>query len=153
MKNLSLASAFAILIFLGSCQKIEKSYVIKGQWDIQTVTLNGGSKNMMESLLPDYIDGDTCCEYQVLFDDEGNMYGYYYTHDTLNYAETGTWEWVESMTFSYYLNPYIDGIFTVERDKDNKKTWLMRSIRNNIEYYDIGEVEMEMVAVRSKRKD
>jgi len=125
--------------FLG-CKKVKENFLIKGDWKVKGIYMNGGSLNMMELALPHYKEGDGI--YYSYFFDEGLAKGEYLTHDTLNYEVYGEWEIRKSKVFMK-MDAYINGEFEYQRS--GKKEYTLYCDSNYIELYDMGYVELLVV--------
>ena len=49
---------FSILLVTQSCYKIHHTYMIKGEWYIDAVEVDGGTTNQIGAILPNYVDGN-----------------------------------------------------------------------------------------------
>ena len=61
--------------------------MIKGEWYIDAVEVDGGTTNQIGAILPNYVDGNGV--YKVYMLENGLLRGEYYTYDTLNYFDIG----------------------------------------------------------------
>ncbi|MCB9232358.1 MAG: hypothetical protein H6581_11885 [Bacteroidia bacterium] len=148
MKMIPRLLILSTLVLAGAgCKHLHEDFIMNGEWEVTEVNLNNGSKNFLESLMPHYADGNDCCHYNVSYLDNGVMRGEYYTYDTLNYAVEGDWEIVKPGEIYMKADQYIDGVFTYQ--KESKGHYLLHSDINQVEFYQIGQVEM---AIRSIRK-
>ena len=127
----------------GSCAKIQGDFLASKEWELQEVTLNGGSLNMMESFLPGYDAGGDCCKYYITFNDDGTSSAEYWTNGTLDYVDSGVWEMMGAGKIYIKMDVYVDGVF--EFKKVANKTYEMISEDNNIEFYNVGRVTMRML--------
>ncbi len=137
---------FCTIMILCACQKIYNIYVIKGEWEVGSVEINGGSTNMMETFLPYFYYKNNCCSYKIYFDDDGTAKAEYYTFDTLNYEIFGTWELKDAKHIYMNLDEYVDGNFEIEIVNPNEM--IMYAEENQIKAYNIGLVGL---IIRAKR--
>jgi len=137
---LTLIMGFALTFT--SCYKVSHNYIMKGQWYVNSFEVNGGSTNLMEGVLPDYVDGDG--QYFVYMLDNGLMRGEYYAHDSLVYIRTGTWNMPASDSVTFVIDKFINGTFKIEPAGHGGKAFLLVSGSNDIEFFNIGEVECVM---------
>ena len=122
-----------LLFFLCGCYKINKVSLMKGEWEITEFLVNGGSLNQLGQLLPDYKNNG---RYVIYMLDDGVMKSEYYVGNTLNYEEWGEWE-LESSDYLYInIDKYVNGIFKIHSNGDNKYTLYSES--NIISFYNIG---------------
>jgi len=132
---------------LCACQKISHIYTIKGEWEVQSVEINGGSKNMLETFLPYFYYKNNCCSYKIYFAEDGIAKAEYYTFDTLNYEIIGDWEFKEGKLLYIHLDEYVNGNFEIEVVNANEMN--MYAEENLINAYNIGKVGMIIRAIRN----
>ena len=139
---------FLLLLFIGSsfsgCYKLKKDFVMKGEWVVQTVQVDGGSTNLMGAILPDYHPDSS--EYRIYFGDEGVCNGQYYINDTLNYAVQGRWVLLDPTHLFIEMDQYVKGTF--EFEEQSTSLIHMYSERNLIKFYNIGETQLFIKAER-----
>ena len=131
---------FILFIPFLSCKKIKENFLMKGEWKVKSLSMNGGSLNMMDLALPHYKEGNGV--YHCFFYDEGIAKGEYYTHDTLNYEVFGQWEIRKNKVFMK-MDDYINGEFIYQ--KSGKKEFTLFCDSNYVELYDMGYVELLVV--------
>ena len=133
--------SFLLFILTGvlfhSCYKIHHNYMIKGEWYIDAVEVDGGTTNQIGSILPNYIDGNGI--YKVYMLENGLLRGEYYTFDTLNYFVTGQWELLEHDQIYLKADQYIDGIFNIE--PVNAKKMILSTESNYVTFFNMGEIK------------
>ena len=131
---------FILFISFLGCKKVKENFLIKGDWEVKSIYMNGGSLNMMELALPYYKEGKGI--YYCYFYDEGLTKGEYFTHDTLNYEVFGEWEIKKNKVFMK-MDAYINGEFEYQRS--GKKEYTLFCDSNYVELYDMGYVELLIV--------
>lgn len=146
-RSILAVSLYCIMMMLCSCQKIYNIYVIKGEWEVVSVEINGGSTNMMETFLPYYYYKNNCCSYKIYFDDDGTAKAEYHTFDTLNYEMFGEWELKDDKHIYMHLDEYVDGVFEIEIVNANEMN--MYAEENLIKAYNIGMVGLIIRARRN----
>ena len=81
-----------LLLLIGfaaqSCIGLQKDMLLKGEWTMDFVKLNGGELNFLEELMPDYVSGKG--KYLVYFEDGGVCRGEYYANNVPVYVVNGT---------------------------------------------------------------
>ncbi len=87
LKFLSVVIVSVIFFCATSCYKVHHNYIVKTEWYLNALELDGGSTNFMNGILPDYADGGGY--YKIYMLDNGLSRGEYYVYDTLNYCVTG----------------------------------------------------------------
>lgn len=128
---------FSFSLLFSSCYKIHHNYMIKGEWYIDAVEVDGGTTNQIGAILPDYEDGNGI--YKVYMLENGLLRGEYYTYDTLNYFVTGEWELLDHDQIFLRADQYIDGIFYIE--PVNAKKMILSTESNNVTFFNIGEIK------------
>lgn len=112
-----LAIGIVLLLLTVSCQKFRENHIIKDVWTLHSVYIFGDKEtNMMELVLPSYNNPKDCCKYVMDFQDDGDVFGYYYRFDTLDYMIKGEWELQDKDHLYVNLDNYVDGVFKLERD-------------------------------------
>lgn len=144
-----------ILIFLSlSCRKIQERKILTGEWEFISGYMNHDTTiNILDVVLPYHSTDPSNCYYQIMFEDDGIVYGNYYTYDTLNYAVVGEWELKEFNVFYIKLDQYIDGTFLVENEGDHDYKLISNSDSNMVSWLGLGIVYAEMTVHREKRED
>lgn len=136
-KILSILLVSVVVFASTSCYKIHHNYIVKGEWYLNALEIDGGSTNFMDGILPDYVAGDG--EYRIYMLDNGIARSEYYVYDKLNYYKTGTWELLSHDSVYINLDNYVEGTFGVELV--NKKEMILTSNHNNIKFFNIGDVK------------
>lgn len=136
--SLILLTFSLLIIFFSGCYKFKHNYIMKGEFHIGAVELEGGSSNLMEGILPNYVDGDG--DYIVHCLDNGVLRAEYYAYDTLVYYRTGTWNMPDKNHVYYDVDVFIDGTFLIE--PAGKDAFLLTSEDNYIEFFNLGSVKM-----------
>lgn len=111
-----------------SCKKIEHKLLLKGIFTLEAVYVSGSEENFMNFALPNYNNPEGCCKYIIDFQDDGDMFGFYYVDDELNYVVKGEWEQKDYHVLYLNLDKYVNGIYDVE--KDGKKEFTLSTEEN-----------------------
>jgi hypothetical protein len=111
--------------------------MIKGEWYLDAVEVDGGISNQMGAILPDYVDGSGI--YKVYMLENGLLRGEYYTYDTLNYFVTGEWELLDHDQIFLKADQYIDGVFKIE--PVNSKKMILSTESNFVTFFNMGEIK------------
>lgn len=136
-----LLSVLTILtISMTSCYKFNHNYIMKGEWHVNAFEVNGGASNLMEGVLPDYVEGNG--DYRVFMLDNGLLRGEYYAFDTLVYFRTGYWDMPHKDSVYFDIDKFIQGTFFIE--VVDKETFLLTTEDNHIEFFNIGSVPTVM---------
>ena len=133
----------AIATFSG-CYKLKENFIMKGEWVVKSVKVDGGSTNFMGSILPDF--DENTCEYKIYFGEDGVCAGQYYINDTLNYAVEGTWVLIDPSNLYIDMDQYVKGTFEIEEQSTSSVH--MFAEQNLVKFYNIGEVQMFIEAER-----
>ncbi len=151
MKFVKVFSVIAIVatIFLTGCYKFNHNYIMKGKWYVNSFEVSGGSTNLMEGVLPNYVDGDG--QYMVYMLDNGLLRGEYYANDSLVYFRTGFWNMPHKDSVTFDIDKFIKGTFLIEQ-VDNK-AFILTSADNYIEFFNIGSVPTVMRISRGEYVD
>lgn len=111
------ALGLLLLMFATSCKKIRENHIIKDVWTLNKVYLFGNEEeNAMNEVLEGYNQPEGCCKYIMDFQDDGDVWGYYYRNDTLDYMIKGEWELQSKDKLYVNLDAYVNGVFDLERD-------------------------------------
>jgi hypothetical protein len=148
MKVLSVV-AITATIFLTGCYKFNHNYIMKGKWYVNSFEVSGGSTNLMEGVLPDYVDGDG--QYMVYMLDNGLLRGEYYANDSLVYFRTGYWNMPHKDSVTFDIDKFIQGTFLIEQV--DSKAFLLTTDDNYIEFFNIGSVPTVMRISRGEYID
>lgn len=138
-----LALVVSTFTFSG-CFKVKENFIMKGEWVVKTIQLDGGSTNFMETILPDF-DPNTC-EYKIYFGEDGVCNGQYFVDGTLNYAIQGSWVLLDPTHLWIEMDQYVKGSFEIEEQSTSLVH--MYAERNIIKFYNIGETQMFIVSER-----
>lgn len=151
MKFVKVSSVIAIVatIFLTGCYKFNHNYIMKGKWYVNSFEVNGGSSNLMEAVLPDFVDGNG--QYMVYMLDNGLLRGEYYVSDTLYYFRTGTWNMPHKDSVTFDIDKFIQGTFLIEQV--DRKAFILTTDDNYIEFFNIGSVPTVMRISRGEYID
>lgn len=141
---IKIALGLMICIGLSSCYKVKKTFIMKGEWVVNSVRINGGATNFMEVLLPEF-DSDTC-EYRIYFGEGGVCSGQYYVGDSLRYAVLGDWVLLDDTHLWVEIDQYVKGSFEIE-EQSASQTY-MYAEKNIVKLYNIGETQMFIDAGR-----
>ena len=133
MKKLFFFSFIFFFLLCGGCSKITEVIMMKGEWQVLEVKINGGDLNQMEQLFPQF---ETNGRYLIYMMDDGVMKGEYYIGDNLDVEAWGEWELLTNDYVFMRIDKYINGTFLVKSNKDHLYT--MYSDSNDIAFYDIG---------------
>lgn len=138
IKSLTIVLYIAMVSGLSGCFKLKDVYIMKGEWVVDSMELNGGITNAMHSILPNYIDGGG--KYVMYFGQDGKAAAQYYVADTLNYATEGEWQLLDEHHIYLNVDRFVKGTFVIE--EQSLSDMLMYSDKNYIEFFGIGEVEL-----------
>ena len=144
-KLLTLAIIVTAISFSG-CYKLKDMFIMKGEWTVQSVEIDGGSTNHMNTILPGFDKGNDCCKYEIYFGDDDKLIGRYFVDDTLNYAIAGEWRLVEHNRLYLDADKFIKGTFEVE--EQSAEDILLYADTNFVKFYGIGYVELLIRAHR-----
>lgn len=136
-KFLSIILLFLLSVGGASCYKVHHNYIVKTEWYLNALELDGGSTNFMNGILPDYDDGGGV--YKIYMLDNGLSRGEYYVYDTLNYFTTGTWDLLSPDSIYIDLDQYVQGKFYIELI--NKDEMILSTDHNNVKFFGIGDVK------------
>jgi|GEM_PF-1804122 len=136
----NLVAGFFLILTFSSCHKVVHTTILKGQFHLNSFEINGGSTNFMGGVLPNYLDadGNVIGDYVIYMLDNGLMRGEYYSNDTLVYYRTGVWDMPAADSIYMNIDVFVDGTFFIETI--NKHEMLMSTDKNNIKFFNIGEV-------------
>ena len=138
--KLLLSVLIVMTISLSSCYKFNHNYIMKGNWHVNAFEVNGGATNLMEGVLPHYVDGPG--DYRVYMLDNGLLRGEYYVADTLYYFRTGYWDMPHKDSVYFDIDKFIQGTFLIEQVEGD--AFLLTTDDNYIEFFNIGSVPTVM---------
>ncbi len=138
--KLLLSVLIVLTVALTGCYKFNHNYIMKGEWHVNAFEVNGGATNLMEGVLPHYVDGNG--DYRVYMLDNGLLRGEYYAYDTLVYFRTGYWNMPHKDSVYFDIDKFIEGTFLIEQVEGD--AFLLTSDANYIEFFGIGEVATVM---------
>jgi len=127
---------------LSGCFKVKENFIMKGEWVVQKVELDGGSTNFLEVILPQYDVNSS--EYKIYFGEDGVCNGQYYVNDSLNYAIQGSWVLLDPTHLWVEMDQYVKGTFEIEEQSTSLVH--MYAERNIVKFYNIGETQMFIIA-------
>ncbi len=130
-----LASLVAI-VTLYSCTKIQRTYLLKGQWEIDSFTIGGGSENMVAAFFADHEAGNG--KMILNFSNSGVLKSDHYSFGEIDSTLFGTWSMPDYETNVVRLGDLVDATFTIEVVDPNHV--ILHTDKNLIRFYDIGEV-------------
>ena len=133
MKKTIFLSIIILFILCSGCTKITEIAMMKGEWQVLEVKINGGDLNQLEQLFPQF---DTIGRYLIYMMDDGVMKGEYYIGDILDFEAWGEWELLSNDYVFMRIDEYINGTFLIRSNGDHLYT--MYSDSNDIAFYDIG---------------
>ena len=133
MKKTVFFSLIFVFFLSGGCYKITEVTIMKGEWQVLEVKVNGGGMNQMEQLLPEF---ETNGRYLIYMMDQGVMKGEYYLGDNLDYETWGEWELLTHDHIFMRIDEYVNGTFLIRSNGDDLYT--MYSDSNDIAFYNIG---------------
>jgi hypothetical protein len=135
----------SLLIF--SCKKIKRSYLLKGKWEIENFTINGGEENMIAAFFTDHKAGKG--KMVMNFSDDGVFKADHYSFGKIDSTIYGTWSMPEHNITTVKMSNLVDAIFQVEIV--DTKNVLLHTESNFIGFYDIGYVTsiIELTAVEN----
>jgi hypothetical protein len=131
-KTFSFSFIFFFLLFSG-CSKITEVIMMKGEWQVLEVKINGGDLNQLAQLFPQF---ETNGRYLIYMMDDGVMKGEYYIGDNLDFEAWGEWELLTNDYVFMKIDEYINGTFLIQSNSNHLYT--MYSDSNDISFYDIG---------------
>jgi hypothetical protein len=137
------------MVLVSSCYKLNQNHIMKGKWYVNAFEVNGGSTNLMEGVLPDYVDGNG--QYYVYMLDNGLLRGEYFVADTLYYFRTGYWNMPHKDSVYFKVDRFIDGKFYIEQV--SSKAFLLTSDDNNIAFFNLGRAKTVMRISRGEYVD
>ena len=141
-KTFSFSFIFFFLLFSG-CSKITEVIMMKGEWQVLEVKINGGDLNQLAQLFPQF---ETNGRYLIYMMDDGVMKGEYYIGDNLDFEAWGEWELLTNDYVFMKIDEYINGTFLIKSNGDHLYTMYCDS--NYIAFYDIGISTMVLELVR-----
>ena len=132
-KNYVLTILLATGLLLGgsSCKRTVERMLVKGTYEVVDFKMNGGTVNLMEIALKNYVSNSACCRYEITFDDNGTCTASYFINDTLDYSRGGTWELLKRDVIDIKLDLYVDGIYEIE--KHDKRNFTLFSSFNKVD--------------------
>ena len=133
MKKIFFFSLLFFFFLSGGCYKITEVTIMKGEWQVLEVKVNGGELNQMEQLFPQF---GTNGRYLIYMMDDGVMKGEYYIGDYLDFEAWGEWELLSHDHIFMRIDEYVNGTFLIESNGDHLYT--MYSDSNDIAFYNIG---------------
>tara|TARA_B110000240_G_scaffold195181_1_gene244241 strand:+ start:621 stop:977 length:357 start_codon:yes stop_codon:yes gene_type:complete len=107
--------------------------MMKGEWQVLEVKINGGDLNQLAQLFPQF---ETNGRYLIYMMDDGVMKGEYYIGDKLEFEAWGEWELLTNDYVFMKIDEYINGTFLIQSNSNHLYT--MYSDSNDISFYDIG---------------
>jgi len=136
-KFLSIILVSMLIFGASSCYKVHHNYIVKTEWYLNALELDGGSTNFMNGILDDYEAG--AGYYKIYMLDNGIARSEYYVYDTLNYYATGTWDLLSPDSIYIDLDQYVQGTFFVELI--SKDEMILSTDHNNVKFFGIGDVK------------
>lgn len=129
--------SIAILAFsYMGCTKVVRTALLKGQWQIDNFTINGGSENMVEAFFADHKRGKG--KMIMSFSNSGVMKAEHYSFNEIDSTIFGTWSQIDESTQTLKLGTLLEGTFNMELLGLEKA--IMYTDSNFISFYDIGNV-------------
>lgn len=146
------ASILLTFIF-SSCHKFTHTTILKGQFHLNAFEINGGSTNFMGGVLPDYFNSNNQVigDYIIYMLDDGLMRGEYYSDGKLVYYRTGIWDMPTKDSIYMNIDVFVEGTFYIENITLNEM--LMSTDKNNIKFFNIGEVASTLRISNGKASD
>lgn len=136
----SLIICLSLGLAISSCHKVTHNVILKGQFHLNAFEINGGSTNFMGGVLPGFSENGTVVgDYVIYMLDNGLMRGEYYTNGNLEYYRTGEWNMPTADSIYMKIDVFVEGTFFIETVSINDM--IMTSEKNNISFFDIGEVK------------
>ena len=127
------ALLLSILFSADSCKKIQEDELVNGLWRFNTVTVNDSISNYLLNL-PQFANGNGCCNYKVDFQRNNVVFAYYMTNDTFNYVVAGNWYLIHYNQMYMKFDKYFDGTFDIK--KESTKKYELSSDANHMKVYD-----------------
>ena len=133
-----------LLCSFWSCKKTREYGVITGEWRFNSAYMNHTSTNILDVVLPYHATNPENCYYQIIYENDGTVYGNYYTYDTLNYFVVGKWHLIKYDLVYLQLDQYVNGIFNVEDEGNGNLKLTSNSDSNTVEYLGSIKAYVEM---------
>lgn len=149
----SLLVSVLFVFTFSSCHKVMHNTILKGQFHLNAFEINGGSTNFMGGVLPNYFDSnnEVIGDYVIYMLDDGLMRGEYYSGGELEYYRTGTWDMPTKDSIYMNIDVFVDGTFYIETINANEM--LMSTDKNNISFFNIGEVASTLRISNGEKMD
>lgn len=170
-KLLIIASFIFVGLAINGCYKIHHNYIVKGEWYLNSLEIDGGSTNFMNGVLPGYLDttgkdqayidimksilpgyvspaGEIKGYYRIYMLDNGLVRTEYYVQDTLNYFRTGTWDLLSPDSIYLNVDDYSNGTFYIELI--NKEEMILSTDHNFVRFFNMGDVKTVIRSSRNK---
>ncbi len=143
MNRISSLFLLALCLFCG-CKKAQEYKLIAGEWKLESGYMNHSSFNILNQVMPYYASDSASCYFQIIFENDGTVYGNYYTFDTLNYFVVGEWKLKKYNFFYIKIDQYLDGTFNAEELGDGYLKLTSDNDSNTVSYLGLGKVYAEL---------
>ncbi|MCT4579837.1 MAG: hypothetical protein N4A35_00345 [Flavobacteriales bacterium] len=144
-----------LILLFSSCYKVTHNAILKGEFHLNSFEINGGSTNFMGGVLPNYVDENDetniIGDYVIYMLDNGLMRGEYYSDGELVYYRTGEWDMPTKDSIYMKIDVFVDGTFYIEQI--STKEMLMSTDKNNISFFNIGEVASTLRISNGEKMD
>ena len=115
MKKATSLFLFLFILALSSCKKLQENVLLNGTWKLKAYYVDTMQTNLMENVLPDYVNCTGRCEYIIDFQNNNRLEGRYFTFDSLRYFREGNWENLEYEKIYLKLDKYVDGDYYISQ--------------------------------------
>lgn len=123
-------------LFILSCKKVKRTFLLKGKWEIESFKINGGQEDMIAAFFANHTAGDG--KMLMNFSDEGVFKAEHYSYNKIDSVIYGTWSMPEHDVAIVRMGDLADGTFQVELVDATHA--ILHTDSNLIRFYDIGYV-------------
>lgn len=123
-------------VFILSCKKVKRTFLLKGKWEIESFKINGGDQDMIAAFFANHTAGDG--KMIMNFSDEGVFRADHYSYNKVDSIIYGTWSMPEHDVAKVRMSDLVDATFQVKL-VDTKHAVLYTD-SNLIRFYNIGYV-------------
>jgi hypothetical protein len=123
----------SVVICCNSCKKETEDQLINGIWSLEQVYFDTSTSNYLNTY-PEFTQGNSCCYYNMNFEDNGVVLAYYEVHDSIKYLVSGTWSLPDYNNVYIKCDNFMDGNFSIS--KPSLKHWELVSTANHISLFD-----------------
>ena len=135
-------------VFILSCKKVKRTFLLKGKWEIESFKINGGEEDMIGAFFADHIPGNG--QMIMNFSDAGVFKAEHYSYNKIDSILYGTWSMPEHDVSVVRMGDLADGTFQVELVDASHV--ILHTDSNLIRFYDIGYVTavLELALVKEE---